>query len=103
MRELYSFAVRAAKENNPEYFSGGFDIMKKLQKKLVKEQGKKAVRAPVDPYVEPAFGTVQLQRGTIVFTPKHKPSDPSEPALIPGDKYQEWTGTEWIEKVYKGQ
>jgi hypothetical protein len=34
MIESYKMAVQAAMQKEPEYFTGGFDIMKKLQQKL---------------------------------------------------------------------
>jgi hypothetical protein len=87
---------RAAKD---EYFSGGFDIMKKLQKKLVKEQKK----SWTNPDLEKAFDKMSLPKGTFWFKPRSPAkSDPGEPELKPGDHYKEWTGTEWIEKTYKG-
>jgi len=36
-RELYEAAVKLAKkknQNNPEYFTGGYDVVKRLQEKL---------------------------------------------------------------------
>ena len=82
-----------------EYFSGGFDIMKKLQKKLVKEQKKSGTI-----FDEKSIDKKFLPKGTVWFKPKSPAkSDPSEPSLKPGDQYHEWTGTEWIEKVYKGK
>ena len=86
---------KAAKD---EYFSGGFDIMKKLQKKLVKEQ-KKSGTIFDEKSIDKAF----LPKGAIWFKPKSlTKSDPGEPELKPGDQYKEWTGTEWVKKTYKG-
>jgi hypothetical protein len=43
MREIYKSAVRLAKEK--EYETGGFDIMKQFQKKLLKKQKKEASKS----------------------------------------------------------
>lgn len=82
-----------------EYFSGGFDIMKKLQKKLVKEQ--KGKESWTNPNLEKSFDKMSLPKGTVWFRPKTKISDPNEPALKSGDQYQEWNGTKWVSRTYK--
>lgn len=86
---------KAAKD---EYFSGGFDIMKKLQKKLVKEQKK----SWTNPNLERSFDKMSLPKGTVWFkSTSPSKSDLNEPELKPGDQYTEWTGTEWVSKTYK--
>jgi len=66
---LYRTAIKAAKEKNPEYFTGGRDIMKKLQEKLT---GKKKKGPPG--YVTDGFGILRKWEQE----KQHKaPSDPT--------------------------